>query len=74
MKEIYLLISVILFTNYTSFADSPLTSTQIYQAYSKITIVKEALDSKGRINEKLMSFLDDSNPIDIKMAVINAMG
>ena len=74
MKGIYLFICVILFTNYTSFADSPLTSTQIYQAYSKITIVKEALDSKGRINEKLMSYLDDSNPIDIKMAVINAMG
>jgi hypothetical protein len=74
MKGIYLFISIILLTSYTSFADSPLTSTPIYQAYSSTSIVKEAIDAKGRINEKLMSYLDESNPIDIKMAVINALG
>jgi hypothetical protein len=56
-------------------ADSPLTSTEFSQAYREFSIVTEALEQGGKINDKISKFLaDKSKPIDEKMAVINALG
>lgn len=56
-------------------ADSPLTSTNFYTVYEEYDIVHEALDAKGKITNSIMLYLSDrSFPIDIKVAVINALG
>ncbi len=57
----------------TVLADSPITSTDFYRAYEDVAIVREAAES-GEVNQKIADFLaDNSNPIDIKAAVINAL-
>lgn len=57
------------------FADSPLTSTVFSQAYQDINIVQVAAKSHGTITLKIMDYLvQENNPIDIKLAVINALG
>lgn len=69
-----LLILFLLISQYT-FADSPLTSTDFSQAYLDIPIVQEAFKSKGRMTNEMMEYIDnDANPLDIKLAIINAIG
>lgn len=56
------------------YADSPITSTQFYQAYMDIELVREAKTS-GRMNKKIFDYLSSpKNPIDVKAAIINALG
>lgn len=56
-------------------ADSPLTSTQISDAYKDVEIVQFAAESFGSISEVLMDYLiDENNPIDLKIATINELG
>lgn len=58
----------------TASADSPVTSTDFYKAYINVDIVKTARE-KGVLDEEIANYLHSSeNPIDIKAAVINAMG
>lgn len=58
----------------TVFADSPVTSTDFYKAYINVDIVKTAKE-KGVIDQEIANYLYSSkNPIDVKAAVINAMG
>lgn len=72
MKKLFFII--LLITQYT-FADSPLTSTDFSQAYLDIPIVKEAFISKGRMTLEMMNYIDDdANPLDVKLAIINAIG
>lgn len=74
MKNTFLLL-LFTFSVNTVFADSPLTSTDFSQAYLDIPIVKEAFTSKGRITLEMMNYIDDdSNPLDVKLAIINAIG
>ncbi|HAA24765.1 MAG TPA: cell wall-binding repeat-containing protein, partial [Ruminiclostridium sp.] len=57
-----------------SFADSPITSTQFYTAYLDIEIVEKASEMTN-IDEKTIKYLSDPEyPLDIKAAVINALG
>jgi hypothetical protein len=59
----------------TSFADSPLTSTDFHMGYLDIAIIKQARKSDGIITEKQLQFLTNSkNPIAIKLALINSLG
>ena len=59
----------------TVFADSPLTSTDFYKAYLEVPMVKEALSSKDIISNGIMEYInDDANPLDVKLAIINAIG
>lgn len=59
----------------TALADSPITSTDFAKAYQDEPIVVAAKDAKGVINDRLMEYLvNEYNPIDVKMAVINQIG
>lgn len=54
-------------------ADSPLTSTPFNEAYEDISIVNQA--RLGVITNDIANYLhSEKNPIDIKAAVINALG
>jgi hypothetical protein len=55
-------------------ADSPITSTDFYQAYSDIPMVAKAAQSGGILTKEMAAFLSaDKMPIDQKAAVINAL-
>jgi hypothetical protein len=57
------------------FADSPLTSTDFYKAYMDVPMVQKASLSKGKITNDMMEYIDDdANPLEIKLAIINAIG
>jgi hypothetical protein len=59
---------------YSAKADSPITSTDIHKAYSDIEMVSYAR-KKGKMDEKIANYLHDTAvKIDIKAAVINAVG
>ena len=69
-----LLILIILISQYT-FADSPLTSTDFYKAYMDVPLVQEALNSKGKITNEMMAYINsETNSLEIKLAIINAIG
>lgn len=56
------------------FADSPLTSTPISNAYEDKEIVMKA-KTEGTMNKEIADYLHEkTNPLDIKAAVINALG
>jgi hypothetical protein len=66
---------MLLFTSNHAFADSPLTSTEIYKAYDKLPIIQLAGNSKGLLTEELIKYLvDTGNPTDVKIALINRLG
>jgi hypothetical protein len=72
MKKLLILILVI--SQYT-FADSPLTSTDFYKAYMNVPLVQDALNSKGKITNEMLEFIySDTKPLEIKLAIINAIG
>ena len=57
------------------FADSPLTSTEFSKAYLNEPILVKASKSRGILSKELMSYLtDESNPVDMKVALINKLG
>jgi len=57
-----------------SSADSPITSTEFYVSYLDIDIVVKASKS-NHIDEEIAGYLSDpENPLDVKAAVINALG
>jgi hypothetical protein len=73
--RIIFLALAMLICNAVIWADSPLTSTDIYLAYEDEPIVELAGKSEGVLNKELSEYLADAkNPIDIKMAVINRIG
>jgi hypothetical protein len=54
-------------------ADSPLTSTDFAEAYLDVPIVGKAR-ATGRVDAEIASFLSSEAPIDVKAAVVNALG
>lgn len=73
MKKILLIICVL--TINSLWGDSPLTQTDFHKVYSDVPMVQRALKSKGRMTNAMMSYLaNDTNPLDMKLAVINAIG
>jgi len=55
------------------FADSPLTSTVFYKAYMDIPIVQKASNAKGSLSGEELEYLyNNINPLDVKLALINA--
>lgn len=74
MKNIILVLLLFVGMNVAN-ADSPLTSTNFFTVYEEYDIVNEALAAKGKLNNELMFYLSErAYPIDVKMAVINALG
>lgn len=58
-----------------AYADSPLTSTRFAAVYKDQPIVEMALNSGGNFNTTILDYLADSkNPVDVRVAVINAAG
>ncbi len=57
-----------------SFADSPVTSTDFYTAYLDIEEVAKASEMTYIDEETALYLSDSENPIDVKAAVINAIG
>jgi hypothetical protein len=56
-------------------ADSPLTSTQFYKAYSSVPVIISASKTNGKLTAELMEYLaNPDNPIDVKMALVNRLG
>lgn len=72
MKHLMLVLSALV--PLASAADSPLTSTPFHEAYLDVKIVKYALE-KGAMDKKIAKYLmKGSNPTDVKLAAINALG
>ena len=72
MKKILILILLI---SQNTFADSPLTSTDFYKAYMDVPLVQKALNSKGKITNEMMAYINsETNSLEVKLAIINAIG
>ena len=70
MKRLWL---IYLFFTVSAFADSPITSTDIYKSYLDISAVNNAKES-GVLNDYLAEqLLSDEITIDVKVAIINAL-
>jgi len=54
-------------------ADSPLTGTGFYKAYSDVPMVRKA-EKSGLSDEIFLFLIDSGNAIDQRAAVVNAMG
>jgi hypothetical protein len=74
MKKLLITVTS-LFTLNSSWGDSPLTHTEFHKAYDDLTVVQTARKSKGKITKETMSYLaSDTNLLDVKLAIINAIG
>ncbi len=71
--KILMISSLFFIISFLSFADSPITSTEFYDAYSSYKILNDSYYKDGVLNEDLMKYLDEDNPIDVKMAIINKL-
>lgn len=75
IKKLSVLFCMILLAFQESFADSPLTSTEFYKAYLDIPVVKDASENPKKLSKEAKAYLfDESNPLDVKIALINAVG
>lgn len=74
MKKLLIFVSVLLLC-VKSYADSPITSTEFALAYRDVPIVNMMLNLKGEVvSDELIEYLaDEKNPIDVKVAAINAV-
>ena len=75
MKKLFLLFALLISAVQLSFADSALTDTEFYKAYLDVPIVKAAADQPNVLSEEAKAYLfDEANPLDVKLALINAVG
>ena len=72
-KLVLVLISLLIFN--TTYADSPLTNTDFYYAYQDVLLVKKARQAKGELTKEMLTYLGNTNnKLDVKLAIINAIG
>ena len=75
MKKLILFFPLLILSIVPGFADSPLTSTDFYRAYLDVPIVKKAAENPNKLTKEMMEYLyDDKNPLDIRIALVNAIG
>ncbi|MEZ5013539.1 MAG: hypothetical protein R2794_04545 [Chitinophagales bacterium] len=67
-------IGIALWMPFTVQADSPLTSTYFATSYYSYEIVGAAEKSGALTDEIAAYLLDNKNPVDVKAAVVNALG
>ena len=76
MKKLFifiLLLKLLFLFPTTSYADSPITATDFYEAYMDVKMVKRA-HLEGVMGLEIAEFLTSpENPIDVKASVINAL-
>jgi hypothetical protein len=73
MKKTVLLLILTLSFN-SVFADSPLTSTELYKAYMNVPLVAKTANSNGVLTDEVFDYLNSTtSSIDKKIAVINAL-
>ncbi len=71
-RTVWIPLSLALLTS-AVYADSPLTSTDFYQAYLDVPVVAAYVESE--MNEEIFNVLHSNEyELDVKVAVINAMG
>jgi len=74
MKNLLKLIFIFILLPEIIFADSPLTSTPFHDDYTDVDIVLKA-EQLNIMNKEISDYLhNESNPLDVKAAVINALG
>lgn len=75
MKSIRFFFLLFLFSCCTSImADSPITSTYFADVYKSEKIVEKAILANGEITQEIMDYLaDETNPVDVKIAIVNAL-
>lgn len=72
MKRLLLTLALVALPK-AAHADSPLTSTDFHTAYADVAMVGRA--QHDGITAQVAAFLDDANnPIDVRLAMVNAMG
>ena len=75
MKKLFLLFALLISAVQLSFADSALTDTEFYKAYLDVPIVKAAAERPHHLSEAAKAYLfNEANPLDVKLALINAVG
>ena len=75
MKKVILVLAMLMAVFNLCFADSPLTSTNFYKAYLDVPVVKAASKSPNKLSPEAKAYLfNEKNPLDVKMALINAVG
>lgn len=76
MKTNFIIVLIIgLLSSQSLFADSPLTSTNFSKAYKDSEIIQLASKTEGKLTIELMDYLSNNkNPIELKIALINALG
>ena len=73
MKRIILLLSVIMFAAAGCYADCILNSTEFYRAYLDVPLVNSAHQNKNNFTAEHKAYLmNENNPMDIRMAIVNA--
>lgn len=72
--NIVFVVFVVLVFGISVYADSPLVSNAISEAYQDINIVNKAAKSDGKLTKEIMEYLSSpNNPVDVKVATINAL-
>lgn len=73
-KHLLFLLALIAFSS-AVWADSPITSTPIHEAYQDIGIVAKASAENAKFDADMLAFLSDAaKPIDQKVALCSALG
>lgn len=74
MKRLFTLMACTLVC-LASWADSPLTSTHFSKAYEDHPMVQKASEIGEELPMEILNFLADANsPVDVRLAVVNAIG
>jgi hypothetical protein len=74
LKNIFLIISFVVLLVTKSYADSPLTSIEIWRVFPNNSEVQKALKTKKLDNSAIKLILNEENSLELRICVINALG
>jgi hypothetical protein len=75
MKRLILFLTICFTCIAPALADSPITSTPIYTAYTDIPLVAKAAKENAVLDDEMLAFLANAQmPIDQKVALCSALG
>jgi hypothetical protein len=73
-KKIFYLLFFFLFLSYNSYADSPLTSIDLWTIHTEDFTVRNAFRNQKMDKSTIDFILDENNSLEIRLSVINAIG